>query len=140
MAARHHALTFRKVLLGVKMHTVLQNMATNGHHYSAISCLGPSLVRSFFLKAEKRCDLCLNAAQIRRYGVLGSKRHVYSRACQIIWSDVLAPERVSSKMIVLQMCALCESIGRGIHFNPYASIGRQVHGTFECTDCMHMCI
>ncbi|CAK0784052.1 hypothetical protein CVIRNUC_007255 [Coccomyxa viridis] len=43
-----------------------ENMATNGHHYSVIRCLGPSL-----------------------------------------------------------MCALCESIGRGVHFNPYASIGRQ---------------
>lgn len=25
------------------------------------------------------------------------------------------------------MCSLCESVGRGVHFNPYASLGKQVH-------------
>ena len=40
---------------------------------------------------------------------------------------------------VLQMCALCESIGRGVHFNPYASIGRQVHGTSQMHTCMQLC-
>lgn len=42
-------------------------------------------------------------------------------------------------MSVLQMCALCESIGRGVHFNPYASIGRQVHETFKCM-VLHACV
>ena len=40
---------------------------------------------------------------------------------------------------VLQMCALCESIGRGVHFNPYASIGRQVHGTSQMHKIACMC-
>ena len=44
-----------------------------------------------------------------------------------------------SSIAVLQMCALCESIGRGVHFNPYASIGRQVHGTSQMHTCMQFC-
>ena len=42
-------------------------------------------------------------------------------------------------MTVLQMCALCESIGRGVHFTPYASIGRQVHGTAQMHRIARMC-
>ena len=56
-----------------------------------------------------------------------------------VWCDALVPEGAIFSITVLQMCALCESIGRGVHFNPYASIGRQVHGTSQMHKVARMC-
>ena len=79
MAARHHALPFRKAPLGSKAHSVLQNMATNGHHYSAIRCLGPSLVRSVCLRQE---EVVICALMLPRSTHMLSRHHAFSRACQ----------------------------------------------------------
>ena len=79
MTARHHALTFRKALLGIDMHIVAQNMATNGHHYSAISCLGPSLVRRMCSRQE-RIVIC--ACMLPRSAGTVSRHHAPSRVYQ----------------------------------------------------------
>ena len=79
IAERHHALIVRRTLLGITLHHVLQNMATNGHHYSAIRCLGPSLVRSMCLRQE---EIVICALMLPRSAPILSRHHAFSRACQ----------------------------------------------------------
>ena len=103
MPARHHALTVRKTLLGINMHSVLQNMATNRHHYSAIRCLGPSLVRSMCLRQEK---IVICGLMLPRSAHMLSRHHAFSRACQSF--DVMhSNQKEPCSALLCCRCAHC---------------------------------